>query len=180
MDKNRMDRLRDRRSKLASITRVQRDRELYGQRMATLLAPALGRDVALSDFDTNVEAPIDRKFTKSLSEASERIAQSLTRERASEIAECLEGSLTAFAGLVGIYANDYLGFCSVARVSFRGMIEASEAIEESVIFYPSNVRGAVIIDCYKSPPGYPPFSVYIVGKNLAEQVAHCLNCINWS
>jgi hypothetical protein len=136
--------------------------------------PAVGRDVSLSDFDTNIEPLIDRNVTKSLNKASERIAQSLTGERAIEVAECLEGSLTSFEGLVGIYANDYLGLCSVAKVSFRGMVEASEAVEDSVIFYPSNVRGAIVIDCYKNPPGYPPFSVYIVGKDLAEKVAHCL------
>jgi hypothetical protein len=174
MGKNRMDELRERRSRLASTARAQRDRELYGQRMATSLAPAVGRDVALSDFDINIEPPIDRNFTKSLNKSSERIAHSLTRERASEIAECLEGSLTSFEGLVGIYANDYLGLCRVARVSLRGMVEASEVVEDSVIFYPSEFRGAVVIDCYKSPPGHPPFGVYIVGKDLAERIAHCL------
>lgn len=173
MDKGRIDKLRERRSRLASIARAQRDRELYGQRMATSLTPAVGRDVALSDFDINIEPPIDRNLTKSLDASSERIAHSLAIERAREIAECIEGSLTSFEGLVGIYANDYLGLCSVARVSIRGMVEASEAIEDSVIFYPSEFRGALIIDCYKSPPGHPPFSVYLLGKDLAERIAHC-------
>jgi hypothetical protein len=173
MDKNRIDNLRERRSRLASSARAKRDRELYGQRMATSLAPAAGRDIALSEFDINIAPPIERSFTKTLNESSERAVTSLTAERASEVAGCLEGGLTSFEGWVGIYANDYLGLCKVTRVSILGMVVASEAVEDAVIFYPSDLRGAIVIDCYKSPPGHPPFSVYILGKDLAERLAQC-------
>lgn len=172
--KSHLDDLRERRSKLASAARARRKRSLYGQRIATSFAPVVGRDIGLSDFDMDVEPPVKFDLGRPIKELSERAILSLTEDRLDEIARSLEERFTSFEGWVGLYASHYLGLCKVERVSIRGMVRASEAVEDAVVFYPREVRGAIVIDCYKSPPGHPPFSLYIMGDELAESLADFL------
>lgn len=75
--------------------------------------------------------------------------------------------------MVGVLANHYLGFCEVPHVSIKGMVDAAESIEDTVVFYPRGCLGAILLDCYKSPPGYPPFSFFVQGGSLAHGLAPC-------
>ncbi|SFW75396.1 hypothetical protein [Luteibacter sp. UNCMF366Tsu5.1] len=172
MNETKIDELRKRRARLASIERAKRAREVNGPRIVASLAPAIGDGVTLADFDIDVEPPLPIEPLQ-LKSSSEWTELALSKDRVLRIAACIEENLGSFDGLVGLLANDYLGLCRVRRISITGMVDAADAIEEAVVFYPRDIAGAILIDCYKSPPGYPPFSLYVQGRDLAEALRPC-------
>jgi len=172
MDESQKRELRKRRSSLAAEARAKQDRDIHGPRIVAALIPAVGSRVTLADFKPEF-APSVQVESLRLKEASDWAEVSVSKERAAEIAACMDKHICSSEGAVGVLANQYLGFCKVQSISVKGMVDAAETIEDTVVFYPRNMRGAILVDCYRSPPGFPPFSLFVQGKDLALRFAAC-------
>jgi len=173
MDNDRVDQLRSRRSRLAGLAQAERNRERHGQRFVDELTRVVGSGVTLADFHVDREPPvaIDPVGLKDASQWAE-VAVDIARVR--ERATCFSAILGAAGGLVGILSNDYLGLCAAERVSLEAMVEAADYLEEAIVFYLGDATGAIVIDCYKSPPGFPPFGLYVFGDALVSRLASCV------
>lgn len=172
MKSNDLDALRRRRSEAASERQRLELRTAHGERLVDALQ-MVGEGVKLEDFSTEKGlAPFAITWPERLEDAGGLVAAYVSRDRASSIAKCLASKVHTRSGLIGIYGNTYLGYCSAGNVSIEGMLVASEKIDDAVVFYPDEGDGAVVFDCYSSNPG-KAYSVLVQGAGLIETLRNC-------
>lgn len=172
MKSNDLDALRRRRSEAASERQRLELRTAHGERLVNALQ-MVGEGVKLEDFSAEKGlVPFAITWSERLEDAGGLVAAYVSRDRAFSIAKCLASKVHTKSGLIGIYGNAYLGYCSVEKVSIEGMLVASEKIDDAVVFYPDPGDGAVVFDCYSSNPG-KAYSVLVQGAGLIESLRNC-------
>ena len=171
MNDENLEKLRLRRSEAAAARTRARLRAAHGERLIEALQMVTA-GVTLQDFDASgTTALFPVHWPECLEDANGLVAAYISNERASKIAQCLAAKVRC-QGLIGIYRNDYLGYCFSSSVSMEGMLGASDKLNEAVVFYPDSNDGAIIFDCYASNPG-EAYSVLVQGGNLVELTASC-------
>lgn len=164
--------LRARRAELSRSVERARSRASHGMGLASALGVAAGETLSLADFKVDPRPPFDVFWRGDAREAPGLVSAYIDKHRARQIVHCMELNLSDLGGRLGIYGNDYLGLCEISRVSIAGMLEAAEAINDSIVFYPRGEVGAVVVDCYVSNAG-PPFSLLVQGDAVVEHLKGC-------
>jgi hypothetical protein len=170
--KDDMAELRDRKLKLLKDAEHRKLRELYGEKLVKALALSTDDEISLADFHTNIDPPFFVDWPKRLEDASGLVAAYVPKGRAKEIAGRMEAKMRGLSGLIGFHDKDYLGLCDISGVNMSGMIEACAAANDSVVFYPKLIDGAILFDCYKSNAG-EAFSVLAQGHALVDKLIGC-------
>jgi len=166
--------LQARRRALASASRIEKNRIAHGPRLVDALSHATLDELSLADFHVDIKPPFRLEWPKRIENAPGLVAAYVSKLRAVEIATCIQTILQHPRGLLGIHDNKYLGFADAKTVKMPGLVLACEALNDSVIFFPQGFDGAIMFDCYQTPPGNAPFSTLIQGLQLTELLAHCV------
>lgn len=166
--------LQARRRALANAARIEKNRLAHGPGIVDALSHATFDELSLTDFHVDIKPPFCLQWPPKIENAPGLLAAYVDRQCAIQIAMCIQATLQHTGGLLGVYGNEYLGLSDVKSVNTPGLVVACEAANDSVIFFPQDFHGAIVFDCYESPPGNTPFSVLIQGLQLEELLAHCL------
>ncbi|WP_250633159.1 hypothetical protein [Pinirhizobacter soli] len=166
--------LQARRRALASAARIEKNRLAHGPGIVEALSHATLDELSLTDFHAGMKPPFCLQWPPKIENAPGLLAAYVNKQRAIQVAICIQATLQQTGGLLGIHGNEYLGFADVKAVNTPGLVVACEAAIDSVIFFPHDFHGAIVFDCYEGLPGNTPFSVLIQGLQLEELLAHCL------
>lgn len=161
-----------RREKVLRDKETVRLRETYGDRITQGIGAGLGLDLCSADFSPATVAPFKVDWPKKIEEAKGLVLAYVSMERAVNVSDCIDGKAALKKGLVGVHGNSYLGLCAVDSLKLTKLVAAALAIEDSVVFYPDGVAGAIVIDCYPSNPG-GAFSLLVQGDTLVNSLASC-------
>jgi hypothetical protein len=169
-----IDELRKRRDEVLRDKEKARLRNTYGEQLAQRIGVALGRDLNLSDFDLGIDVPFKVDWPSRIEEADGLVMPYVSKESAMAVAECIDNAISSKGGLVGIHGNSYLGLCVETDLKVAALVAVSAAIEDAVVFYPHNMEGAIVVDCYPSNPG-GAFSLFVQGDELITSLAPCFD-----
>lgn len=171
-DDNGIDELRARRAEISRSIEKKRLRDKNGAILASALSMATSEPIFLRDFKVGERPPFDVRWTGDIRGVAGLVVAYVDKGAARRIANCIQKILPVAAGKIGVYGNDYLGLCEINSVSIAGMIDAAEAINDSVVFYPGWISGAVVADCYAGNPG-DAFSIFVQGDRFEGDFSDC-------
>lgn len=173
-DNERINELRKRRELEAHKARRSENRKIHGARLAASLSSATSAGLSLSDFHENATIPFEVHWPADITKANGLVAAYIAEERARQIVICIDAKLKNISGLIGIYKNDYLGLAKAQEINIKKLLDSCKEIQDSIILYPDNEDGAIILDYYPSPPSSPPFSILIQGNALTKALQECI------
>lgn len=162
------------------IRRIQllekRDRDLkrasFGSRYVKVLRQTTGVPLEINDFRQEIVAPYSLVWPKKLELSPGLVAAYIDKTKASTIITCISEKLGMRDGILGFHDKPYLGLTLVPPIKIGCLLSAAEQSEDTVLFYPNEISGVVMIDYYASGPGWP-FSIVVQGDALMSQVSDC-------
>ncbi|HYG06225.1 MAG TPA: hypothetical protein VD865_07400 [Stenotrophomonas sp.] len=95
-------------------------------------------------------------------------------EEAARIAACIDKRSLSGSGLVGVLDNEYLGLCRVTSFTVLEALKVAQEINDTVVFYPHDLDGAIVIDFYSGGP-WGEFSLAVQGGEFIGRVSSCFS-----
>lgn len=164
--------LRRRRMHSAKLRELASKREAYGEKLAAAFWPVAGRKLALADFSLEVQAPFNVVLPEKLDASPGLVVAYIHSERAADVATCIDEKELSRSGLVGVLNNEYLGLCRVAEFTVLKALNVARDINDTVVFYPDDLVGAIVVDCYSGGP-WGEFSLILQGDQVIESMDKC-------
>ncbi len=146
----------------------------HGPRLAAAMGMLVGREIGVQDFCVQEEVPFAVVWPERIESAPGLVAAYVPRDQIVRILDCIAHSLGSIGGSIGVHQNEYLGLHKSERVQIGKMLPVAERIDDSVVFYPIGMKGAIIVDCYRSNPGFP-YSLIVQGPDLVPRFEGCFH-----
>jgi hypothetical protein len=170
--KNSVESPKQRRSKLLLQREYAELREKNGKRLVDALAYATKTSISLADFNADVHPPYFAIWTGRELDTPGLVTAYVSKNEATSLASCIARRMPLVSGFLGYHEKDYFGLCEVSDVDIIGMVSAAEIANESVVFYPIDESGVVLVDCYEGNPG-GTFTVIVQGEKLVCTIREC-------
>lgn len=171
-ENNEIAELRARRAEVSRSIERKRLRDKNGEALARGLSMAASEPLNLQDFNVDEKPPFDVLWAGDIRGVAGLVIAYVHKDVVCRVASCIQSKIPAAAGKIGLHGNDYLGLCAINNISLTGMVDAAEATNDSIVFYPAWTRGAIVVDCYASNPG-DAFSLFVQGGRLEEILSDC-------
>jgi len=170
MDEQRRALLRERRRQAAIAREHAQSRASYGVKLVEAVVKTIGQSLSLDDFDASRPEPLPIVWGP---DAPGLRVEYISEDEARALLASIRGRLGSLHGDLGFQCKPYLGIAGVSELDPLRLLALADATEESVTLYSSAPLGVLMVDCYRSPPGWPPFSVVVQGDDLVRRLADC-------
>jgi hypothetical protein len=176
-DVERMNRLRERRQRLAAERERADRRDRFGAAVVEKLSQAFARTLSLSEFDTKAQMPIRFVARKNLADCPGLKAVHVSERALSEIIACCDSEMGEFSGTIGFEEYNFIGVVRLDALRLPMMLTAVKLLHDSIVLCPDGYESVMLVDFYKvgGISDNEAFSVVVQGAALEAKLTSCVN-----
>jgi len=175
IDEERLHKLREKRKLIADARINQKKINEYGVSVVSEITSALNIKLSIDDFDPNIVLPFKFKWERSIDDCDGVVAAYVSKNKLVDILSCCYEITGELSGLIGVNGCLNLGFSAVPKVNILKLVTIAENLNDSVLFYPNEIKGVLLIDHYeiRGTRESKDFSLVIQGNELEEKLMGC-------
>jgi len=177
MDKNeeRLRMLREKRARIVEARNNQEKINEYGPIIISEINFILGTTLSIEDFNSSIKPSLEFKPSKSFDAIEGLVVAHTSRNKALDILNCCNQVIGGLNGLIGIDGCKNMGLANVTKINIVKLIAIAKNLNDSVLFYPKNIQGILLVDCYEihGTQGSNDYSIVVQGCELEEELSEC-------
>lgn len=177
MDKNeeRLRMLREKRARIVEARNSQEKINEYGPIIISEINFILGTTLSIEDFNSSIKPSLEFRPSKSFDAIEGLVVAHTSRNKALDILNCCNQVIGGLNGLIGIDGCKNMGLANVTKINIVKLIEIAKNLNDSVLFYPKNIQGILLVDYYEihGTQGSNDYSIVVQGCELEEKLSEC-------
>jgi hypothetical protein len=149
-------------------------RSAHGPRIVKALSLCTDSVISVSDFNFSTNPGFKLSIASNIASSQGFVSAYICKAEAINLVSCIQQLMGVIDGFIGVYGNEYLGYCFVKNVDLLGVVCSAETLNEGIVIFPNNLCGALLIDHY-SGNSTGAFSVVAQGAEVEGCAKGCFD-----
>jgi len=173
--KERLNMLRKRRARIAEAKSSQERVIQYSPKIISSINSVFGKTLYIDDFGLSIQPLLKFRWSESLDVCEGLVIAHTKRSKIANVLACCGKITGELSGLIGIEGCMDMGFAELTEINIVKLISVAESLNDSVLFYPRDIQGVLLVDCYEvlGSGGSYDYSIVVQGNELEKKLFKC-------